>query len=112
VWATARPLEEGDFAHGYDKGAYLEDQTDEVIEVITEHAPRKNSPLSVLLFYRPDGAYSEVDEDDTAFGGGRSPRSMGFFVGLCPHPSCSRQNGSGCARCGTRCARTRGGSAT
>ncbi len=50
MWATARRLEEGDFAHGYDKGAYLEDLTDEVIEVITEHAPRKNSPLSVLLF--------------------------------------------------------------
>jgi hypothetical protein len=47
-----RPLDDsrGDFAHGYDKGAYLEDLTDEVIEVITEHAPRKNSPLSVLLF--------------------------------------------------------------
>ena len=70
--------------YGYDKGAYLEDLTDEVIEVIAEHAPRKTSPLSVLLFYRLDQAYCEVGEDDTAFGGGRTPRYMGFFIGLCP----------------------------
>jgi FAD/FMN-containing dehydrogenase len=73
-------------SYGYDKGAYFEDLTDEVIEVLTAHAPRKSSPLSVLLFYRPDEAYSEVGEDDTAFGGGRSPRYMGFFIGLCPTP--------------------------
>jgi hypothetical protein len=73
-------------SYGYDKGAYFEDLSDEVIDVLVEHAPRKNSPLSVLLFYRLDQAYSEVAEDDTAFGGGRSPRYMGFFIGLCPTP--------------------------
>lgn len=72
--------------HGYDKGAYIEDLTDEVIEVLTEHAPRKSSPLSVLLFYRLDEAYCEIGEDETAFGGGRTPRYMGFFIGLCPTP--------------------------
>jgi FAD binding domain/Berberine and berberine like len=71
---------------GYDKGAYIENLTDEVIEILSDYAPRKSSPLSVLLFYRLDGAYSEVGEDDTAFGGGRSPRYMGFFIGLCPTP--------------------------
>jgi hypothetical protein len=40
----------------------------------------------VLLFYRLDAAYSEVPETETAFGGGRSPRYMGFFIGLCPNP--------------------------
>jgi FAD binding domain len=72
--------------YGYDKSAYFEDLTDEVIEVLTEHAPRKSSPLSVLLFYRLDEAYCEVSEDDTAFGGGRTPRYAGFFIGLCPAP--------------------------
>jgi FAD/FMN-containing dehydrogenase len=72
--------------HGYDKGAYFEDLTDEVIEVLTEHVPRRTSPLSVLLFYRLDQAYCEVGDDDTAFGGGRTPRYMGFFIGLCPVP--------------------------
>jgi FAD/FMN-containing dehydrogenase len=71
---------------GYDKGAYIENLTDEVIEILSDYAPRKSSPLSVLLFYRLDGAYSEVGEEDTAFGGGRSPRYMGFFIGLCPTP--------------------------
>ena len=35
--------------YGYDEDAYLEDLTDEVIEVVTEHVPRKTSPLSVLF---------------------------------------------------------------
>jgi FAD/FMN-containing dehydrogenase len=72
--------------YGYDKGAYFEDLTDDLIEVLTEHAPRKNSPLSVVLFYRLDEAYCEVGEDATAFGGGRSPRYGAFIIGLCPVP--------------------------
>jgi FAD/FMN-containing dehydrogenase len=70
--------------HTYDTSAYFEDVTDEAIEVLTEHAPRKNSPLSVVLFYRLDEAYSEVGEDDTAFGGGRTPRYVGFLLGFSP----------------------------
>jgi FAD/FMN-containing dehydrogenase len=70
--------------HSYDKSGYFADLTDDVIDVLTEYAPRKTSPLSVLLFYRLDEAYSEVGEDDTAFGGGRTPRYTGFFIGLTP----------------------------
>ncbi|MBV9093180.1 MAG: BBE domain-containing protein [Streptosporangiaceae bacterium] len=55
-----------------------------MIEVITEHVPRKNSPMSALLFYRLDGAYCQAGEDDTAFSGGRSPRYGTFIVGLAP----------------------------
>lgn len=72
--------------YGYDKGAYFEDLTDEVIEVLAEHVPRRTSPLSVVLFYRLDQAYCEVEENATAFGGERTPRYMGFFIGLCPVP--------------------------
>jgi hypothetical protein len=43
--------------HGYEKGTYLGELSDAVIDVITEQVPRKNSPMSVLLFYRLDGAY-------------------------------------------------------
>ncbi len=60
--------------YAYDKGTYIEDLSDDAIAAIAEHLPRKNSPMSLLLFYRLDGAYSEVGEDDTAFSGGRSPR--------------------------------------
>ncbi|MBB3086020.1 FAD-binding oxidoreductase [Geodermatophilus sabuli] len=70
----------------YGKGGYFAELTDEVIDVLVDHAPRKTSPMSVLLFYRLDEAYSEIGEDDTAFGGGRSPRWNGFFIGLAPTP--------------------------
>ena len=72
--------------YGYDKGAYFEDLSDAMIDILTAHVPRRTSPLSVILFYRLDEAYCEVPDDETAFGGGRSPRYMGFFIGLCPVP--------------------------
>jgi FAD/FMN-containing dehydrogenase len=72
--------------HDYDKGAYVEEISDEVIEIIAEQLPRKASPLSVLLFYRLDGAYSEVGDDDTAFSGGRTPRYAMFIIAVCPTP--------------------------
>jgi FAD/FMN-containing dehydrogenase len=72
--------------YGYDRGGYFEDLSDEMIDVFTQHMPRRKSPLSVVFFYRLDGAYSEVGDDDTAFGGGRTPRYMAFFIGLSPTP--------------------------
>jgi FAD/FMN-containing dehydrogenase len=72
--------------YAYDKGTYLEDLSDEAIQVLTEHVPLKQSPLSVVLFYRLDEAYSEVAEDATAFSGGRSPRYAVFMVAVCPTP--------------------------
>ena len=71
-------------SHSYDKGTYIENLSDEVIEVITEHVRRKSSPMSVLLCYRLDGAYSRVGDDETAFSGGRSPRYGAFIQGLAP----------------------------
>jgi len=70
--------------HTYDKGTYLEDLSDEAIEVVASYLPRKNSPLSALLFYRLDQAYSQAGEDDTAFSGGRTPRFAVFIVAVCP----------------------------
>jgi FAD/FMN-containing dehydrogenase len=72
--------------HAYDKGTYLEDLSDEAIAVVAGHLPRKTSPLSALLFYRLDQAYSQAGEDDTAFSGGRSPRFAVFMVAVCPTP--------------------------
>ncbi len=68
----------------YTKPTYVEGLTDPVIQVVTEHVPRKNSPLSLLLFYPLDEAYSRTGEDDTAFGGGRTPRLITFLVGYAP----------------------------
>jgi hypothetical protein len=72
--------------HGYAKGTYLADLSDEAIEVAAEYLPRKSSPLSALLFYRLDQAYSEPGDDDTAFSGGRSPRYAVFIIAVCPTP--------------------------
>jgi FAD/FMN-containing dehydrogenase len=58
----------------YEKALYLDRLSDDAISLITEHQTRKTSPRSMLELVRLDGAYTEVGEDDTAFGGSRSPR--------------------------------------
>jgi FAD/FMN-containing dehydrogenase len=70
--------------HAYDKGCYVEDLSDDVIDALVEHFPKKSSPLSLVLFYRLDGAFSRVPEDATAFSGGRTPRYAAFMIGVCP----------------------------
>jgi hypothetical protein len=72
--------------HCYDKGCYVEELSDAVIDVLTGHFPLKGSPLSLVLFYRLDGAFSRVAEGATAFSGGRSPRFAVFVIGVCPAP--------------------------
>jgi FAD/FMN-containing dehydrogenase len=72
--------------YGYEKAAYLQGLSNEVIDVITDRIPRKNSPQSALLLYRLDGAYSEVPDDQTAFSGGRSPRYDAFILDVAPNP--------------------------
>jgi Berberine and berberine like len=70
----------------YVTATYVEDLSDEVIDVLSEHAARKSSPMSAVLMYRLDGAFSEMAADDTAFGGGRSPRFCVFLIGFTPDP--------------------------
>lgn len=72
--------------HCYDKGCYVGTLSEEVIDAVTEHFPQKTSSLSLVLFYRLDGAFSRVAEDATAFSGGRSPRFAVFVIGVCPAP--------------------------
>jgi len=71
-------------SHVYEKGTYVENLSDPVIDVLTMHVPAKTSPQSLVLLYRLDGAYSEVADDATAFSGGRSPRFGVFVVGVAP----------------------------
>jgi hypothetical protein len=58
----------------YEKGIQIAHISDEAIEAITTHLSQRTSPTSNLVFYPLTGAYTEVDDDATAFGGGRSPR--------------------------------------
>ncbi len=71
-------------SHAYEKGTYIAELSDDVVDVIVAHIPRKTSPMSLLLMYRLDGAYSTVADDVTAFSGGRSPRFGVFIVGVAP----------------------------
>ncbi len=79
--------EANDWGHYcYEKGTYFEDFTDGAIEVITEQVPKKTSPMSAVLFYRLDHAYSAVADDETAFGGGRTDRYVMFAIAQSPVP--------------------------
>jgi FAD/FMN-containing dehydrogenase len=69
----------------YERALYLDDLTDEVIAVITDFAPRKSSPMSFAPAFHLDGAFAEVDEAATAFGGGR--RSCYVLNTACIAPS-------------------------
>jgi FAD/FMN-containing dehydrogenase len=65
--------------HYYSKGLFLDDLTDEAIDVLTEHLPRKSSPMSLLPILAAGGAFHEVGDDDTALAG---PRSARFNIGM------------------------------
>jgi hypothetical protein len=70
----------------YDKGTDLADLSDDVIAVVTEHMRGRSSPLSVALFYPLGGAFSDVGEDETAFGGTRTPHYSLVMVGAALDP--------------------------
>jgi hypothetical protein len=70
--------------YDYEKGGKIAEITDGVIDAVTERFPQKQSPGSVVLFYRVDGAYSAVGDEETAFGGDRSPGWYVFNVAVCP----------------------------
>ncbi len=70
----------------YEKSLLLDELSDEAIAVITDHQARKTSPLSMMEIDRLGGAYAEVGEDDTAFGGSRSTRFAVSIIGLTDDP--------------------------
>ena len=71
----------------YDKATYVEDLSDDVVAVLADQLARKQSPQSAIFIYRLDGAYSEIGDDDTAFGGGRSPRYAVFLLAIAEEPA-------------------------
>ncbi|MGH3823849.1 MAG: FAD-binding oxidoreductase [Pseudonocardiaceae bacterium] len=67
---------------GYQEAIYLDELTDDVISVIVDQTPARRSPMSFCLVFRLDGAFSEVGEDETAFGGRRTPRYIVNIAGI------------------------------
>ena len=57
---------------GYEKALYLDRLSDAAIAVISEHVPKKTSPLSFCPTFTLSGAYRKPGDADTAFGGSRS----------------------------------------
>ena len=58
---------------GYEKALYLDELTDEVIDIVLDRLPRKQAPLTFVPMFPLQGAYCGVPEDGTAFGGSRRP---------------------------------------
>ena len=70
----------------YEKALYLDELSDDAIAVVAEHAPRKRSPLSFMPVFPLGGAYAQVPEDATAFGGSRTARYVFNMAAICPAP--------------------------
>jgi hypothetical protein len=70
----------------YEKALYLADLTDEVIDVMADQLPRRQSPMSFVPIFRLGGAYERVGEGDTAFGGQRTPGYAFNIAALAPTP--------------------------
>lgn len=58
----------------YEKALYLNALTDDVIDIMIERLPAKQSPGSFVPIFALGGAYARVSEDETAFGGSRQTR--------------------------------------
>ncbi len=69
---------------GYEKALYLDDLSDQAIQVLAEHLPRKRSPLSFVPIFTLGGAYRRVSDDESSFGGSRSARFAVNIAAICP----------------------------
>ena len=58
----------------YEKALYLEELTDDAIDVIAEQIPKKSSPMTIVPVFPLGGAFATVPDDETAFGGRRSTK--------------------------------------
>jgi len=67
---------------GYEKAISLDSLTDDVIDVMIERLPAKESPASFMPIFPLGGAYARVPEDQCAFGGSRQTRWTVNIVAL------------------------------
>ncbi|MBA2472558.1 MAG: FAD-linked oxidoreductase [Pseudonocardiales bacterium] len=71
----------------YSKALYLDELSDEAINVLVEGATNKTSPMSFMPIFRLDGAFAQVGEQDTAFGGTRTPQYAINIEAISPDPA-------------------------
>ncbi|GJF01992.1 FAD-binding oxidoreductase [Pseudonocardia sp. D17] len=72
--------------HAYGKALYLDELSDAAIDVIAGRLPAKVSPMSLMPIFPLGGAFADVAEDDTAFGGRRSARYAVNIDAATPDP--------------------------
>jgi FAD/FMN-containing dehydrogenase len=71
----------------YEKACYLDELTDDAIAVIAEFLPRKASPMSIMPVFPMGGAYHDVADADTAFGGSRASKWLVNIAATAPDPA-------------------------
>jgi FAD/FMN-containing dehydrogenase len=69
---------------GYEKAHYLDDFDDVVVELVVEQLAKKSSPMSFTPIFPLMGAYRDVADADTAFGGSRSARWAFNIAAIAP----------------------------
>jgi FAD/FMN-containing dehydrogenase len=72
--------------HGYSKGLYLDELTDEAADVLAAALRAKTSPMSMLLVVPLGGAYGDVPDEATAWGGSRSAKYAAVIDAIVPDP--------------------------
>jgi FAD binding domain/Berberine and berberine like len=72
--------------HAYSKGLYLDELTDEAVDVLAAQLRAKASPMSLLLVFPLGGAYGDVPDEATAWGGSRSAKYAAVFDAVVPDP--------------------------
>jgi FAD/FMN-containing dehydrogenase len=60
----------------YEKAVYLDELADAAIDVIVEHQPNKQAPLSFTPIFVLGGQFARIPDHASAFGGSRSVRYM------------------------------------
>jgi hypothetical protein len=71
---------------GYEKALNLDAFSDGVIDVVLQHFPRKKSPMSIMPVFPLGGAFHDVADNATAFGGSRSAKWVFNITALAPTP--------------------------
>lgn len=72
--------------HAYDRSLYLDELSDQAIDVVAEQLPRKSSPMTFLPILALGGAYRDVADMATAFGGSRTVRFNFDMAAVAPNP--------------------------
>jgi len=70
----------------YEKACYLDELSDGAIDVIAEYLPRKSSPMSIMPVFPLGGAYHDVADADSAFGGSRAAEWCINIAATAPEP--------------------------